>query len=182
MPKLPRRRSHSRNVQTALRHLRLLDKAVDRSNETPTESDEEEMKMNDNSFNMSKNLNDQATLNDISDIFEICKSNCNYKFISVLLYMSLRHFKIAWRDCDLFMKEIGALSSQTCQKWTDIFISGDFDQFCTDNRGGKRIEGFYEEFPELELEAKLFAIERCRNKSADFSAWDLANFVDEKYY
>ncbi|CAF3159565.1 unnamed protein product, partial [Rotaria sp. Silwood2] len=32
------------------------------------------------------------------------------------------------------------------------------------------------------LEAKLFAIERCRNKSADFTAWDLANFVDQKYY
>ena len=96
--------------------------------------------------------------------------------------MSLRHFKITWWDCDLFMKEIGALSSQTCQKWTDIFISGDFDQFCMDNRGGKRIEDFHEEFPELELEAKLFAIERCRNKSADFAAWDLANFVDQKYY
>ncbi|CAF2058210.1 unnamed protein product [Rotaria magnacalcarata] len=80
------------------------------------------------------------------------------------------------------MKEIGALSSQTCQKWTDIFISGDFDQFCTNNRGGKRIENFYEGFLELELEAKLVAIERCRNKSADFTAWDLANFVDQKYY
>ena len=109
-------------------------------------------------------------------------NSCSYKFTSVLLYMSLRHFKITWRDCDLFMKEIGALSSQTCQNWTDIFISGDFDQFCTDNRGGKRIETFYEGFPELELEAKLFAIERCGNKSADFTAWDLANFVDPKYY
>ena len=80
------------------------------------------------------------------------------------------------------MKEIGALSSQTCQKWTDIFISGDFNQFCTDNRGGKRIEVFYEEFLELELEAKLFGIERCRNKSADFTTWDLASFIDQKYY
>ncbi|CAF2979804.1 unnamed protein product, partial [Rotaria sp. Silwood2] len=182
MSKLPRRRSHSRNVQISLRRLGLLDKTVDHSNESSTESDEEEMKMNEDSFDMSTNFNDQVTLNDISDIFEICKNNCSYKFISVLLYMSLRHFKITWRDCDLFMKEIGALSSQTCQNWTDIFISGDFDQFFTDNRGGKRIENFYEGFPELELEAKLFAIERCRNKSADFTAWDLANFVDQKYY
>ncbi|CAF2138799.1 unnamed protein product [Rotaria magnacalcarata] len=182
MPKLPRRRSHSRNVQISLRRLHLLDKAVDHSNESSTESDDEEMKMNEDSFDMSKNYNDQVTLNDISDIFELCKNNSSYKFISVLLYMSLRHFKITWRDCDLFMKEIGALSSQTCQKWTDIFISGDFDQFCTDNRGGKHIDDFYEGFPDLELEAKLFAVERCRNKSADFTAWDLANFVDQKYY
>ena len=182
MPKLPRRRSHSRNLQISLRRLRLLDKTVDHSNESSTESDEEEMRMNEDPFDMSKTSNDQVTLNDISNVFEICKNNCSYKFISVLLYMSLRHFKITWRDCDLFMKEIGALSSQTCQEWTDIFISGDFDQFCTDNREGKRIEDFYEEFPDLELEAKLFGIERCCNKSADFTAWDLANFIDQKYY
>ncbi|CAF3193715.1 unnamed protein product [Rotaria socialis] len=158
MPKLLRRRPHSRNAQISLRRSRLLDKAFDHSNESSTESDEEEMKMNEYSFDMSRNFND------ISDIFEICESNCSYKFINVLLYMSLRHFKIAWRDCDSFMKEIDAF------------------QFCTDNRGGKRIEKFYEGFPELELEAKLFAIERSLNKSADFIVWDLANFVDQKYY
>ncbi|CAF4244217.1 unnamed protein product [Rotaria socialis] len=137
MPKLLRRRPHSRNAQISLRRSRLLDKAFDHSNESSTESDEEEMKMNEYSFDMSRNFND------ISDIFEICET---------------------WRDCDSFMKEIDAF------------------QFCTDNRGGKRIEKFYEGFPELELEAKLFAIERSLNKSADFIVWDLANFVDQKYY
>ena len=52
------------------------------------------MRMNEDPFDMSKNFNDQVTLYDISDVFEICKNNCSYKFISVLLYMSLRHFKI----------------------------------------------------------------------------------------
>ena len=182
MPKLPRRRSYSRKVQISLPRLRLLGKAVDHSNESSTESDEEEMRINEDPFDMSKNFNDQVALNDISDVFEICENNSSYKFISVLLYMSLRHCKITWLDCDLFMKEIGALSSQTCQKRTDIFILGDFDQFCAYNRGGKRIKDFYEESPELELEAKLFGIESCRNKSADSTAWDLANFVDQKYY
>ncbi|CAF3398616.1 unnamed protein product [Rotaria socialis] len=105
MPKLLRRRPHSRNAQISLRRSRLLDKAFDHSNESSTESDEEEMKMNEYSFDMSRNFND------ISDIFEIC-----------------------------------------------------------------------ERFPELELEAKLFTIERSLNKSADFIVWDLANFVDQKYY
>ncbi|CAF4586138.1 unnamed protein product [Rotaria socialis] len=118
MPKLLRRRPHSRNAQISLRRSRLLDKAFDHSNESSTESDEEEMKMNEYSFDMSRNFND------ISDIFEICENN----------------------------------------------------------RGGKRIEKFYEGFPELELEAKLFTIERSLNKSADFIVWDLANFVDQKYY
>ena len=134
-------------MQISLRRLRLLDKAVDHSNESSTESDEEEMRTNEDLFSMPKNFNDQVTLNDISDVFEICKNNCSYKFISALLCMSLRHFKIIWQDCDLFMKEIGALSSQTCQKWTDIFISGDFDQFCTDNRGESVSRTFMKSFP-----------------------------------
>jgi hypothetical protein len=98
----------------------------------------------------------------------------NLKMISVSLYMTLRHFDIIWRDFDLFLKEIGALTSQTCQKLFDSFTSGDFDQFCTDNHSGNRVEEFYDAFPELELAAKSFSIERCANKSADF--------IDQKYY
>ncbi|CAF3044042.1 unnamed protein product [Rotaria sp. Silwood2] len=37
-------------------------------------------------------------------------------------------------------------------------------------------------FPELATDAKLFAIESCSRKSADFTAIDLANFVDAKFY
>ena len=181
MPKLPRRRSHSRNMQNELRRLRLLEKATDRSHESSTESGEEEQIIDD-SFDISQNFNDKVMSDDISDIFELCKNKHNYKFISVLLYMSLRYFNITWRKCDLFLKQIGALSSETCQKWVDIFISGDFDQFCTDSRGGKHIEDFYESFPEVELEAKLYAIERCHSKSADFTASDLATFIDQKCY
>jgi hypothetical protein len=33
----------------------------------------------------------------------------------------------------------------------DSFTSDDFDQFCTDNHGGKRVEEFYDAFPELQL-------------------------------
>ena len=42
MPKLSKHCSHSRNMQIALKHLRLLEKATDHSHESSTESDEEE--------------------------------------------------------------------------------------------------------------------------------------------
>ena len=44
MPKLPKRRSHSRNMEVALKRLRLLEKATEHSHESSTESDEEEEK------------------------------------------------------------------------------------------------------------------------------------------
>ncbi|CAF1124050.1 unnamed protein product [Didymodactylos carnosus] len=74
------------------------------------------------------------------------------------------------------------MSSQTSQKWTDVFVSGDFEQFCGENRGGSRGDEFYDIFPELELEAKTFALGPCVRKSADFTALDLVVFVDQKYY
>ena len=165
-----------------LRRLRLLEKVTNHNHESSTESDEEEEKIIDDLFDISQNFNDKVTLDDISDTFELCKNNYNYKFINVLLYMSLRRFNITWKECDLFLKQIGAVSNQTCQKWVGIFISGDFDQFCTDSRGGNHVEDFYEEFPEIKLEVKLYAIERCHSKSADFIALDLATFIDQKYY
>ena len=111
-------------------------------------------KFADDLFDISHNFNDKVALHDISDIFKLCENNYKYKFISVLLCMSLRRFNITSRECDFFLKQIGALSSQTYQKLVDIFISDNFEQFSTDSRGGKHTKDFYERFLEIELEAK----------------------------
>ena len=47
---------------------------------------------------------------------------------------------------------------------------------------GKYIEHFYEGFPEIELESKLYAVECCHCKLTDFTASNLATFIDQKYY
>ncbi|CAF1516782.1 unnamed protein product [Rotaria sordida] len=111
---------HSRNIQLAMK--RLLNKDLQHETESSLESDEDEMKINEDS-------SDTLTL---------------------------------WG------REIGALS--------------DLDLFCGDNRGGKRIAEFYDVYPEIELAAKSYSIERCANKSADFTALDLAIFIDQNYY
>ncbi|CAF1419810.1 unnamed protein product [Rotaria sordida] len=180
MPKPSKRSLHSRNIQLAMK--RLLDKDLQHETESSSESDEEEMKINEDSSDTLMKFKDKVTLHEISDIFELCKNKCNSKFISVLIYMTLRYFDITWRDCDIFLKEIGALSSRTCHKWVEIFISEDLDSFCGDNRGGKRTTEFYDVYPEIELAAKSYSIERCANKSADFTALDLAIFIDQNYY
>ncbi|CAF5000107.1 unnamed protein product, partial [Rotaria socialis] len=41
---------------------------------------------------------------------------------------------------------------------------------------------FYDVFPDIELLAKDYAIQRCAAKAADFDAFELANFIDEKFY
>ncbi|CAF1484647.1 unnamed protein product [Rotaria sordida] len=108
---------------------RLLNKDLQHETESSLESDEEEMKINEDSSDTLMKFKDKVTLHEISDIFK--------------LYLDL---------------------------------------FCGDNRGGKRIAEFYDVYPEVELAAKSYSIERCANKSADFTALDLAIFIDQNYY
>ncbi len=61
-------------------------------------------------------------------------------------------------------------------------MNGDFEEFETENRGGKHTSSFYECFPEIEIEAKLFAHRGCAQKSAVFTAIDLARCIDQKFY
>ncbi|CAF1539367.1 unnamed protein product, partial [Rotaria sp. Silwood1] len=47
---------------------------------------------------------------------------------------------------------------------------------------GKQTDSFYDTFPEIEVDARAFVVEKCSQKSADFKALDLAQFIDDKYY
>ncbi|CAF1270301.1 unnamed protein product, partial [Didymodactylos carnosus] len=178
MPRPTKRHSHLHSLNQKRCSDENLGSVID------SESSEEElaMEVDQNEDKKPLNFKDKVMLNDISDLFELCQSKCLTKYITCLLYMAMRHLGLKWNDCHNFMKEIGALTSQTAHKWTSIFIHGDFDEFCHENRGGKRKSEFYDSFPELEEQAKLFTLERCSRKSADFTANDLAKFVDDQFY
>ena len=62
------------------------------------------------------NFKDKVILTDIFDLFELCKSKCPTQYLSVLLYMAMRHFGVKWKDCNDFLTEIGGLASETAHK------------------------------------------------------------------
>ncbi|CAF1057522.1 unnamed protein product, partial [Rotaria magnacalcarata] len=93
--------------------------------------------------------------------------------------------RITGQSCqftDDVLEKIGAFRRVHAHKWSEVFISGDFDTFTADGRGGKMSSSFYDDYPDLEVEAKAFSIEGCSRKNANFTASDLAKFVDEKFY
>lgn len=143
---------------------------------TPYSSDEEHNRNNKSSFR--RNIH----VCDMRDIFQLCEEKSSKKNLSVLLYLILRYFKISFEEIAVLQKEIGALSAQVAHKWAQIFLEGDFDKFCVEGRGGKRCDAFYDVYPEIEAEAKAFSVLQCQEKSASFTAMDLAHFIDRKYY
>ncbi|CAF4615510.1 unnamed protein product, partial [Didymodactylos carnosus] len=127
------------------------------------------------------NFNDKILLNDIGDLAEMCKLKCETKYLSTLVYMSLRFFDIKRENVDEYLKSIGFMSAQTSHKWAKVFSKGDYEEFSNDLCGGKQTDSFYDTFPEIEADGKAFVVQACSQKSGEFKASDLAQFIDEKY-
>ena len=119
---------------------------------------------------------------DIADIYELCKTYCNTRYLYVLIYLTLRHFSITCRDTDAFLKNISCFSRKTAHSWSNTFLNENFDEFISDKGSERRDDSFYDIYPELEEEATAFAVIQCNQKAASFSAYELAQFIDKRYY
>ena len=127
-------------------------------------------------------LKNNISILDIGNLFGAVAEETSIRSLSVLVYLSLMHFGLPWRDIDLFLKDIGGLSAEICNKWGKILIEEDLEEFLKDNRGGKHDESFYDIYPELENAAKLYALNGCKRKSASFTCSELAAYLDDEYY
>lgn len=55
------------------------------------------------------NFTDRITADNMADLFELCKYKCPAKYLSVLIYATLRSFGQSWENCDTFLRTIGEL-------------------------------------------------------------------------
>ncbi len=177
MPKATRRQSHNRHLNRRRWSMESTSQESEKSS-----SEEEKMTIAPDDDVDSINFSNRSALNDIGDLFCFCKNQINTRFISVLMYMSLRHFGHSWRDVDSFLTAIGGMTAKTAHKWSTVLVNQDFDEFTRDERGGHRGDSFWDCYPELELEAKQFVYDECSKKEASFTAAKLAKFVDDRFY
>jgi hypothetical protein len=155
MPKQSRRCSHC----NSLIQRRYSQESLNTESDSSESNEELQMEVDASENQEPLDFKDKVILKDMSDLFELWKSKCPTKYISVLLYMAMSHFDVKWKDCNDFLTEIGGVTSETAHKWAGVFISGDFDELCNDNRGGKRGNEFFDCFPEIETSAKIFTLE-----------------------
>ena len=184
--KMPRK-SKRKLQSTAALSLRWEDRSLD-------ERDEPTAAGNDYDFSMEiDNLKENIESNDmdfssvldvhaIGDLFRLCKRSCGSRKLSVLVYMILRQTGMSWRECDVILDQVGAYRARAAHQWAETFLSGEIDALDEEYRGGKHCESLFDVFPELETEAKAFMFDSCSRKTADFTAIDMANFIDKKFY
>ena len=154
MPKLSKCRSQSRTI---LYRKLSIENTKNQNTDEPCTSEEENTIIDyEEEFQPLDFFDESMSMVDtIADLFDLCQSSWNLKYLSVLLYMTMRHFGVAWRDCDGFLKKIGALKNKTAYKRTRSFALGNFDQFCSEHRGGKHDSELYDYFPELEYKERF---------------------------
>ncbi|CAF3376878.1 unnamed protein product, partial [Rotaria sp. Silwood2] len=176
MPRPNKRKKHT----TSMNERRSIESLASKDSEQSGSEEDVTIKIDDDIDHI--NFEDPSILNDISDLFSFCKQQINTRFISTLVYMSLRHFGHSWRETDNFMKEIGAMTAETSKKWAHVLVNSDLDEFTTDERGGKRGDSFWDNYRDLELEAKDFVFAECSKKESSFTAEKLAKFIDDRFY
>ena len=176
MPHTSKRRTHLLNAIKIRWSNEAKNASSDDSSFSMEISDEDEEGANSLSFT------DTIQLCDTADIFELCKNQCNIRYLSVLIYLILRRFNISYEETHTFLKDIGGLTGEVAHKWSNLLTNRKFDEFVTDGRGGKRGDSFYDVYPELEAEAKAFTVSQCEQQVPSFTAHDLAHFIDKRYY
>ena len=90
MPKISRRKSQSRRVSMK----RMLDKRCVQQKPQQSSEDEEFINPKEDSVDYTE----KEMIFEISDIFSLCKERCNPRFLSTMVYMILKHFKVSFRD------------------------------------------------------------------------------------
>ena len=179
---MPKRNRHRVQLAKAAK-LRWSTKSIsiqDYSSDGDSIMDSNGMIVNDNIDTF--NWTNKSLMNPIGDLFQICINQCNLRTLSTLLYMVLRHCNFTWRDTDTFLSDIGGMRCVTANKWARLFVNGDLDEFMQEGRGGQQTDSFFDVYPELEADAKLFVSGACSKKAATFKSIDLANFIDSSYY
>jgi hypothetical protein len=80
-----------------------------------------------------------------------------------------------------FFKLFNLLSVKHCKIHYDNFISNEISALFDTGNGGKRTEGIYDIYPELENIARIYAYQETKKKSANFTVKHLADFITEQY-
>ena len=135
------------------------------------------------------NTIDQFDFENVSDLIDLLIDSCqnwnsiNNRILSLIIYLTIRLCKIQYEEARLILLKLNLLSIQTCHSWLKTII--DEDDSCVilrDERGKYKRELFYELYPELELQAKTFAMENASQKKCSFIVKDLAIFINKQFY
>jgi hypothetical protein len=109
----------------------------------------------------------------------------NYKserIFGTVIYMILRHFDIGRAKIEHVLNAFDCLNTKTTRRWALTMLEED-DQsiILLDKRGGYKQPQLYAQYPEIEIEAKAYAITETSERNSMFTVKKLSAFVNARF-
>lgn len=153
----------------------------DKSTQTP-------FNITDISSNFECEIIQKIDITKISGLVDILRDKCetwnaiHERILSVIFYMILRLCKIKYDYVSNLLANLNLFHIATAHNWCESLVEeNDLMLILKDDRGKYERVEFYDIFPEIEKEAKSFAIQNACKKEATFCVKNLANFVTRQY-
>lgn len=96
--------------------------------------------------------------------------------------MLIRFLGVSFESTRSILRDLNLVSVRHCHEW--VLTMYDEDDLCVvlrERRGSYKRIIFYDEFPDLEKEAKAFALSKGCAKNCAFDAQSLANFLNQRF-
>ena len=128
-------------------------------------------------------IEDDLNENSISDeimggMLDLVFSDNSIRNVSVFSFGLLMKFGINFSEIKTFFATIGLQKAGTSRDNLIKLKKEGLEK----QSGGYRFSNFYEDFPEIEILAKVFVSERTQTKSCSFKVADLCEYIDKMFY
>jgi len=139
-------------------------------------------------YNQINSVNKYLDFDNLADLFSILIDLCGQfnsiklRVLSVTIYVLLRILNVPFSKCRLILDKLNLLTIQQCHEWALTII--DEDDLCVilrDRRVNHKQISFYDCCPELEAEAKSFALANASKKTGNFTVEQLAKFINQRF-
>ena len=131
---------------------------------------------------------DEFDFDNVSDMIDILIDSCgkwtsiNNRILSVVMYLTMRLCNLQFEETRIILEKLKLLNIKCCHSWLKTI--NEEDDLCVllrDNRGTYKRQLFYELYPELEFQAKSYALEKASQKKSSFVVKDLAFFINKQF-
>jgi hypothetical protein len=109
------------------------------------------------------------------------KPHITKRLLSALTFCILRTNKISYKSTKILLESFGLNDIRTATNWINILIESDDPLVMLEENRTNTTDDFYQLFPDVEAEAKVFARERMQDKAGNFKAKELEDFINGKF-
>lgn len=99
----------------------------------------------------------------------------------MIIYLVLSKSSFKYSEKKDIMNKLNLLSIQRCETWIESMREDSLLCITNELRGSYKRNIFYDLYPDLEQEAKAYALNNMSKKQSNFTVKELANFVNERY-